>query len=327
MDKNKLSLKDNDGIVYSKRNQHIISKTGVNCINPSEHMSSTNVVEKKNDTPYVGIISADEYKEDAKNLALVKKISVVYDYSDKDNYSLSFEYNRDGTMNKMEHLFTSYSVKQKEVYEIISNRITFYSYKSTNNEWIINTKNKNYEYTQSGLISKKTINLDINQSIMYKFSYNGRLLNEMECLINDAKEELNKYHGLTSFIWGRNNLLSFHTNRDVDGKMKNPYIEEMSFIYTSIVNKSNIDFNYLLVGGDLKPNIEGCIGLLGNKMPNVIYYDQESYDMHNGHYEYTLNDDGLITDIVYKMKTGSRLRGVENVDWKWRTYMKMKIEY
>lgn len=127
-------------------------------------MSSINEVERKDRTPNVDIAVADnlkkDYDENINNLCLVKEITVGYDYSYEDNYSLTFEYDTDGKMNRMNHIFVSNGIKQKDVYEV-SDKITFCSYRLSNNEWIRNFKHKNCEYTEMGYISKKQLLLTI----------------------------------------------------------------------------------------------------------------------------------------------------------------------
>lgn len=276
-------------------------------------------------------------KVNKKGEYLVKSITVNYDYSTKDDYRLTFEYDTEGNVTKMCHYF----LNTKDQYELgYDNRglrelkyASFHLYKKDGKLWKkITDKEKHYSFNKHGLLYKKLIYFtNIKQRSVYSFWYdeNWTHLVKMESEVTDSKDEYNNYHGITNFTYQNGNLFKFLTDKDVDKKEKIPYRERGHYNYFHFENLSNIDFNYLLVNGDLRTNIEGCIGLLGKKMPNLIFYEYKKYGMDSSHYEYQVDSLGKVHGIYYKIKKGSNmaLPEKENIDWVWRQYMTIKIEY
>lgn len=259
------------------------------------------------------------------NEFLIKKISVKYDYSNMDNYTLQFEYDVSDTIIKMIHMFLNtkdeYVIGRDnfDLKEVKYNSFTLY--KAKGNIWKKhNDKEKHYSFNKHDLLYKKFIYFNtIKRNMVYSFWYDTSWSNlfKMEYEITDAKDKENNYHSMTNFKWESGNLLSFHTNKDVDKKEKYPFSHKCNFIYGDVKNTTNIDLNYLFMDGDIKTNIEGCIGFFGKKMPNIIFYEQRVYSMSPCYYTVEYDMSGMINKIIYKVTETSRVRD----------YMIMTIDY
>ena len=267
---------------------------------------------------------------------VVKRIDVEYPNQSNDNYSILFFYNEDFSLNKMEHYhlwtkdlyefgFDSQGLKEVKYHEFQYVRKGMKLYQN------VKPKEKHYSFNKMGLLFKKIMYLNnAREIVQYTFLYDkaGRHMTRFEKVVASKKfkEDNSTRIGIMTWNPERHYLMSYNCKVYLENDNLT-FNSGESFVYYKRENNSNIDFNWLFFMGDLKTNIEGCIGFYGMKMPYLMAYEKNRNEMFGSHLEYEYDSFGRVIQAKYKMQKLVPVEGEHRNVKEWFDFFVMKVQY
>lgn len=234
--------------------------------------------------------SAYSQRANSKGEKLVKQFGVNYadGTGGKYNYRVVFDYYNDGSVKQMEHYFNDDGYDRLHLYRIYNGVLTFSAHKVVNGEYKPDSQ-YTVEYVmdkQTGYVSKKTVkNIKYGVTQIYRFLYEYDMLSKMVMLCK-FPELRYCYEGEVNFIWERGNMTFFKGYSRYADEPEEKIGQDSSYEYSNTPNRSNIDFNWLFLDGDIKNSMEGLIGMMGSKMNSMLHYELRAYGRQNSHYKY-----------------------------------------
>lgn len=275
-------------------------------------------------------------KTNDKGEFLVRRIDVNYPDNDNLDYSLIFHYDESGNITMMEHFYPS----TRDVYEFgvdfqglkeVKYKEVFYKKEDGMYYKKATEKEKHYSFNKQGTLFKKFIYFNtIKERIQYTFLYDKswKHVSTFEKIIeseNDPKVN-SKRNG--TLDWSRKiNCLNGYASTVQLNDGSKPFKIKEEYVYYQSKNVSNIDFNWLFYLGDLYGNIEGCIGLLGEKMPYLFAYEKKKKEMFGSIVKYEYDD---LHRVVLARYMKEKILPIKNVDKVYKllyTFYTVKVQY
>ncbi|GEM_PF-6352502 len=228
---------------------------------------------------------------------LVKQF--VVNYADgtggKNNYRVIFDYNDDGSIKRMEHYFNDDGYDRLHLYRVYNGVLTFSAHYRVNGKYQPDSQ-YSVEYVMdkpTGYIAKKTVKaIKYGYENTYRFLYENDRVSKM-ILLKKSRELSHCYEGETNYTWTRGNLEFFKTVGRYGDAPEEKIGQNSSYEYWDTPNRSNIDFNWLFINGDIRNSMEGLLGLMGGKMNSMLHYEVQAYGRENAHYKYRFKDGNM----------------------------------
>ena len=276
-------------------------------------------------------------KKNSKGEFMVREISVTYDYSDKDWYKLTFDYNPDGSYKRMTHWYEGH----RDIYDIGTDsqglkhiKYSSFKYRQGENGKVIQTEDKSvkkeWSFNKMGKLFKKHVYIDNMRYLeIYTFLYNWQgKLDSIKFEYEDKEEPLySKVLRAKTFWVNEDKWFSGMDGTQVytnDKRLGTAYLKTDYYFYQGLNNLANFDFNVLLFGYTFKTSPEfGMGGFVFDKLSYFMACDKEKQEDNNEQYKYEFKK---LSDVPTKITKW--IDGTDSQNRKYRReYMVMEIRY